>query len=214
MNSTDRSESDSINSADPLSDSPEIETPIPSLDDIEPDTLRPNEIVIIRGRVCQFLYREEHGPRFYFDTEAQKPFALHTTDILGLMESKDYIRPGEDTPSLEIPAELNAARSQYLRMALGSIRKTPREAAEAKFLYVGHFLSKILSAPEGLPFSKNEANAQIVIDEVDAAIEKKNKELPKAKQIACPARRRPRTVLWWLQKECERHLGPVGQVHL
>jgi hypothetical protein len=111
MSSTDRSESHSTNSADPLSDSPEIETPIPSLDDIEPDTLGPNGIAIVRGRVCQFLYREEHGPtkgpRVYFDTETRTTFRLHTSDILGLMESREYIRPGEDTPSLEIPTELD-----------------------------------------------------------------------------------------------------------
>src|SRR5258708_11129435 len=214
MSSAERCESDN-NSADVLSEAPEAKAPVPCLDDISPDIYGPNTIVIIREHVCQFLYKEEHGPHVFFDTATRKPLPLHTSEILALMESKEYVRPGGDTPCSEAPAELDEVGRQYLRLAFGSINETPRKAGATRFLYVGHFVSKILSASaEGILFSKNKENAQIVVEEVDAAIEEKNKQLPRSEQIVPPAHRQPRTVLSWLERETERGLGPVGQVHL
>jgi hypothetical protein len=92
MSSTDRRESENINSADPLADPQEERARVPCLDDISPDVYGPNAVVIIKGHVCQFLYREEHGPHVFFDTATRKPLPLHTSEILALMESKEYRR--------------------------------------------------------------------------------------------------------------------------
>src|SRR5262245_40783977 len=104
----------------PLSEPSNAVSPIPCLDDIEHDTIEPEQIVYIKRRICQFLYREEHGPRLYFDSKARKPIPLHTSEILALMETGDYVVPGGDTPSSDPPAELDEAGRQYLRMAFGS----------------------------------------------------------------------------------------------
>jgi hypothetical protein len=129
MSSTDRRESENINSADPLADPQEERARVPCLDDISPDVYGPNAVVIIKGHVCQFLYREEHGPHVFFDTATRKPLPLHTSEILALMESKEYIRPGGDTPSSEAPTELDEVGRQYLRLKPLQRMKQPEATA-------------------------------------------------------------------------------------
>jgi len=138
-----------------LSDPPKVEAPLPCLDVISPDELKPNSVVVIRGHICQFLYHEEHGPHYFFDTETRKLLPLHTSEIVSLMNSKEYFRPGGDTPSSEKPADLDEAGRQYLRMAFGSIREKPRKAAAARFMYVGYYLSLIYAArADGTVFAR------------------------------------------------------------
>jgi putative transposase len=197
-----------------LSDPPEVEAPLPSLDDISPDELKPNSVVVIRGHICQFLYHEEHGPHYFFNTETRKQLPLHTSEIVSLMNSNEYFRPGGDTPSSEKPGDLDEAGRQYLRMAFGSIREKPRKAAAARFMYVGYYLSLIYTArADGTVFAKNAENAQRVVDEVDAAIEAENQSRAPAARIMSPKCRQPRTVLDWVKKEFDLGLGEVGQVH-
>jgi transposase InsO family protein len=137
-------------------------------------------------------------------------------EIVRLKREGSYIVPGGDSPSSpHVSRELVEAERRYLQMSIGSVPEKPRKRAEARFLYVGTFLSKILEAEaEGALFAKNEDNAKLVVVEVNAAIEKHNAETSApAAHIKIPKRCQPRTVLSWVKLECEERLGPVGQVH-
>ncbi|MHC2462420.1 hypothetical protein [Bradyrhizobium embrapense] len=199
-----------------LSDPPSSAQEFPCLDDIMPDPLEANQKVFIDGNVVEFLYKHEHGPHEFFDAKERRQFALHTAEIVQLKEDGLYIVPGGDSPSApEVSRELKEAERRYLQMSIGSVPERPRTRAEVRFLYVGTFLSKILNAEaEGGFFAKNAINAELVVAEVDAAIAEMNAEQnDPAKLIKIPKRRRPRTVLAWVERECEERLGPVGQVH-
>lgn len=199
-----------------LSDPPSIEPAYPGLDDIMPDPLEPNQKVFIDGSVVEFLYKHEHGPHEFYDTKARKQFSLHTTEILRLKKAGVYVVPGGDSPSTpQVSRELEEAERRYLQMSIGSVPAKPRARAEGHYLYVGAFMSKIADAEaNGDLFAKNEENAKLVVAEVDAAIAEKNaEESNPVEHIEIPKCRQPRTVLEWVRKECEKGLGPVGQVH-
>lgn len=199
-----------------LSDPPSSAQRLPTLDDIMPDPLEANQKVFIDGSVVEFLYKHEHGPHEYFDARARKQFALHTAEIVQLKKEGSYIVPGGDSPSApQVSRELEDAERRYLQMSIGSVPKRPRTRAQVRFLYVGTFLSKILEAEaEGGFFAKNEDNAKIVVAEVDKAIAEMNAEQSDpSEHIVIPKRRKPRTVLAWLEQECKKRLGPVGLVH-
>jgi hypothetical protein len=197
-----------------LSDPPSVEL---SLDDIMPDPLVANQRIFFDGDIIEFLYKEPHGPHVFFDTRERKPVYLKTVDIVRLKGEGRYVVPGGDSPRApQVSRELADAERRYLQMSIGSVPKTPRKRAEVRFLYVGHFLSKIVDAEAtGEVFAKTEENAALVVAEVDAIILEKNKDKKNAHEhiIMIPVRRQPRTVLAWLQRECEENLGPVGQVH-
>jgi hypothetical protein len=198
-----------------LSDPPAEEQSNPSLDDIMPDPLVANQRVFVQGRVVEFLYKEKHGPHVYFDTGEREQFSLHTADIVKLKPTGDYVVPGGAGPIRPQVPELDEAERKYLRMSLGSVRRTPRRRGSERFLYVGHYLSKIYDAQsQGQLFARNEENAALVVKEVDAIITARNAEEPDpAKHIVIPRRRQPRTVLDWVAKEINEGLGEVGQVH-
>jgi putative transposase len=199
-----------------LSDPPETRQEDPNLDDIMPDPLEANQRVFIDGRIAEFLYKHDHGPHEFLDPKARKQFPLHTAEIMQLKKLSLYIVPGGDSLTApQVSRELEESERRYLQMSIGSVPRQPRSRAEAKFLYVGHFLSKILdAAAEGELFAKNEDNAALVVAEVDAIIAKRNEEeKDAANHILIPRWRAPRTVLAWVQVECEKKLGPVGQVH-
>jgi putative transposase len=199
-----------------LSDPPSIEPTYPGLDDIMPDPLEPNQKVFIDGNVVEFLYKHDHGPHEFYDTKARKQFPLHTAEIVRLKKAGVYVVPGGDSPSTpQVSHELEEAERRYLQMSIGSVPAKPRSRANVRYLYVGAFLSKIADAEaNGDLFAKNKENAELVVAEVDDAIAKENaEESDLAKHIKIPKRRQPRTVLEWVRRECEKRLGPVGQVH-
>jgi putative transposase len=198
-----------------LSESHEDDVRVPCLDDLMPDDLHVNDLVVISGRLLQYVAKEEHGPLVFFDGDEKRTVRLRTSEIIDLMNSGEYVRPGGDSPSSEDIAKLNEAERQRLRMLFGSVRAKPRKNAQVKYLYVGHYLSKIVSArADNQVFARTEPKAKIVIEEVDAILKRHNEDQPDAsKHLLRPRCIAPRTVLGWVENELKHRLGEVGQVH-
>jgi transposase InsO family protein len=203
--------------SDRLAEAPAPAPEHPTLDHLMADNLKPDDIAVIDGEIHQFIHKEPGpGPHVFLNTDQRKTAFFGTGQLLSKMTDGSYIRPGGGTvPSIEDLAKLDDVERQRLRAVLGAIRAKPRKAAQIRWLYVGHFMSKIWSSrAEGVLFTKNIENAALVVAEVDGLLEAHNRQQADPKNFLTPPRcRMPRTVLKWVENEKTYGLQEISQVH-
>jgi putative transposase len=201
---------------DILAESSETQVRHPCLDDLLADNLVHGDLVVINGLLHQFQYKEKDaGPHIFFDTDNQKSAPFYTAELLNLMTEGSYIRPGGSKTAADDLKKLDQAGRERLRLLLGSVRAKPRKKAQIKWLYIARFLNKISEAQaNGEKFSKVEANAEVVIKEVDDMLAESNKaQADASKHLVRPTCVRPRTVLDWVANELSDGLQEMGVVH-
>jgi transposase InsO family protein len=201
---------------DPLIDAdPAAAENVPTIDHLMADDLKPDDIVVIDGKLHKFVHKEPGpGPHVFLNADDQVTARFYTGELIRRMNDGSYIRPGGSTTLADDLDKLTEADKQRLRMLLQSVRAKPRKKAQIRWLYVGHFINKInVERANGVKFNKNEENAKLVTAEVDDMLAAHNADKSPDQWLLRPKCCEPRTVLNWVANELKRRLGEIGLVH-
>ncbi|GJD91863.1 hypothetical protein BHAOGJBA_5416 [Methylobacterium hispanicum] len=174
-----------------------------TIDHIVPDDLEVGAFIIYEGRPFSFLHKDEGCAPLIFKSETGPPrlIELLPTEYIHKIALGEIKRPGRKNI-----AGLNAEPESYRHdEKFEALPKKAREVAGLKDLYVEEFARRIRDAEErGERFARNETNALIVREIVDAAL---------PKDVHPPAMRSARSILRWLQRSELKKGSPMANVH-
>jgi transposase InsO family protein len=174
-----------------------------TIDHIVPDDLEVGTYIIFEGRPYSFLHKEEGRAPLIFKSETGPPrlIELLPTEYIQRFALGEIRKLGKNTLH-EINSETESCSHDDKFEALP---KKARHIAEMKELYVEEFARRIQEAEErGEKFARNETNASIVREFVDAAL---------PKDVHPLVMRSARSILRWLQRSELKKGSPMANVH-
>jgi putative transposase len=193
-------------------DASPAETPVPSIDWILFDDLKPNQIVLIDDKPHQFFKKmDEAGPHLFMSHHTGETVRLVTTRLIELCDQSRYYNPQRVTTHVEKDC-IDETRAQIGKV-YNTINAGPRARGAVIWRYVGAFINKMLTAPRGEPFYRNHKNAEAVIIQVDKQIDAENLQMPEGEKLIKKPKKCTRTMLRWLANELKYGMQERTFVH-
>lgn len=191
-----------------MSDILEQDAPSPpraiTLDHVMPDDLEVGDFVFFGGDPYSFLHKEEGASPMFFKPEARglTMRRIMPTEYIRMTAKGEARRPGRKGTEVARAG----ADAGMLDIAYQALPAAVRSKSDIKDYYVDEFWRRIDEAGErGGTFARNEENARLVLDAVDAALPQMGLEPPKM--------RSGRSLLRWVAKSESLKRSPVANVH-